>query len=321
MREPNFYIRDIPIYGDTILSPMANFSDMPFRSICRQFGSAMSYTEFVAVESILFNNPAAGSRLVFDPAERPVTFQIFGNDVELIREAALKIQKLKPDIIDLNMGCSARKVAGRGAGAGLLKTPQKIAEIIKTLVETLSVPITGKIRLGWDDESLNYLEVARIVEESGASALAVHGRTKLQAYTGSANWDAIAEIKQAISIPVIGNGDVERVEDIARMRAHTGCDAVMVGRAAIGNPWIFAGKNIEDVTVTDRVDLIRRHLRAMLDFYGRERGLILFRKHVVKYTKGLYGGAQIRGKLVRCNKVEEFVSLVETFGETYPVAQ
>ena len=316
-RQPTFYIRDIPIYGDTILSPMAGFSDLPFRAICREYGSAMSYTEFVSVESILFGHPNALKRLVYDPRERPMTFQIFGCDVDLFREAALKCQAMGPDIIDVNMGCSAKTVAGRGAGAGLLKTPRKIAQIFTALVKTLEVPVTGKIRLGWDEDSLNYLEVARILEDCGASAIAVHGRTKQQAYKGKANWDAIAEIKQAVSIPVIGNGDVITAADIARMRAHTGCDAVMIGRAAIGNPWIFARVDFETVTLSDRIDLVRRHLKAMIDFYGQERGLILFRKHVVKYTKGLRGSARVRELLVRCTDVQEFIDLISAYEARY----
>ncbi len=310
---PTFYIRDLPVYGDKILSPMAGFSDLPFRSICREFGSAMSYTEFVSVESILFANPKAHKRLEYAPAERPVVFQIFGADVDLIVRAAQKIEQMHPDIIDLNMGCSAKNVAGRGAGAGLLKNPRKIGEIIRALVTALDVPVTGKIRLGWDDDSLNYLEVAKILEDSGASAIAVHGRTKTQAYRGRANWDAIAEIKQAVNIPVIGNGDVVRVEDVARMKAHTGCDAVMIGRAAIGNPWIFAGKNIEDVTLDEKIALIHVHLRANVAFYGEHWGVILFRKHVVKYTKGMFGSAKMRAALMRCTTADEFVAVVSRY--------
>ena len=312
-RTPTFFVRDIPVYGDKILSPMAGFSDMPFRAICRSFGSAMSYTEFVSVESVLFANPKAHKRLEYDPAERPVVFQIFGADVDLIVRAAEKIQAMRPDIIDLNMGCSAKNVAGRGAGAGLLKNPRKIGEIIRALVKTLDVPVTGKIRLGWDGDSLNYLEVAKTLEDSGASAIAVHGRTKSQAYRGAANWDAIAEIKQEVGIPVIGNGDVKRVEDVTRMKAHTGCDAVMIGRAAIGNPWIFSGKNIEEVTIAEKIALIRRHLRANIEFYGEHWGVILFRKHVVKYTKGMFGSAKMRAELMTCTTADEFVDVVARY--------
>jgi nifR3 family TIM-barrel protein len=314
---PAFYIRDIPIYGDSILSPMAGFSDLPFRSICREYGSAMSYTEFVSVESIIYVHPASLKRLEYAQGERPMTFQIFGCDVELFKEAALRCQEMGPDIIDINMGCSAKTVAGRGAGAGLLQTPAKIADIFRTLVKTLDVPVTGKIRLGWDEQSLNYLEVAKILEDNGASAIAVHGRTKKQAYKGNANWDAIAEIKQVVSIPVIGNGDVTAVADIQRMKDHTGCDAVMIARAAIGNPWIFARKDFDEVTLTDRIALVHRHLAGMVDFYGEERGLVLFRKHVAKYTKGLHGSARVRDQLMQCVEVDQFVDLIAEYEMRY----
>jgi nifR3 family TIM-barrel protein len=311
--QPTFHVRDIPIYGDLILSPMSGFSDLPYRAICREYGSAISYTEFVAVESIIFGNPNALKRLEYSEAERPVAFQIFGADIGLFRQAAILCQEKQPDILDINMGCSVNNVAGRGAGAGLLRTPQKIGQIFSELVKLLDIPITGKIRLGWDDDSLNYLEIARVLEDSGASLIAVHGRTKRQAYKGVANWDAIAEIKQAVSIPVIGNGDVQTVADIDRIKAHTGCDGVMIARAAIGNPWIFARKDFDQVTLADRVALVRRHLKAMIDFYGEDRGLILFRKHVVKYTKGLRGGARVRERLVTCTDVNEFIDLISEY--------
>ncbi|MEM7028950.1 MAG: tRNA dihydrouridine synthase DusB [Chloroflexota bacterium] len=312
---PTFYIREIPIYGDTILSPMAGFSDMPYRSICRDYGSAMSYTEFVSIESSLFSNPNAMKRLEYDEVERPMTFQIFGCDVDLFEKAAVVCQEMGPDILDINMGCSAKTVANRGAGAGLLRTPEKIAEIFTTLTKLLDIPVTGKIRLGWDDDSLNYMEVAKIMEDCGASAIAIHGRTKRQAYKGDARWDPIAEIKQAVSIPVIGNGDVVKVADIQRMKDHTGCDAVMIARAAIGNPWIFAGKDTEQVTLSDRIELVQAHLKRMLAFYGEERGLVLFRKHVAKYTKGMHGGAKVRGRLMQCTDVNEFVDLISSLEE------
>jgi len=311
---PIFKIRDIPVYGDLILSPMAGFSDKPYRLICREYGSAMSYTEFVSADGILHNNERTLEMLRFDPAEHPtVVFQIFGHDETTLAEAARRIEQLGPDIIDLNMGCSVKKVSAKGSGAALLKDPAKIARIFARLNKAVSVPITGKIRLGWDDESLNYLEVAKIMEDNGAALIAVHGRTKAQAYKGRANWDAIAEIKQTVSIPVIGNGDVRAVADIDRIKQHTGCDAVMIARAAVGNPWIFQRKDIENVTLAEKTALIRRHLELMLDFYGEERGLILFRKHIVKYIRGMAHSSKVRAKLVTCTRPEEFIELMNTY--------
>jgi nifR3 family TIM-barrel protein len=321
-------IRDIPVYGDLILSPMAGFSDLPYRLICREYGSAMSYTEFVSADGILYENERTFQMLAYDPTERPVTFQIFGNDETLLEEAARRIEPLGPDIIDINMGCSVKKVSGRGAGAGLLRDPAKIGRIFARLTKALSAPVTGKIRLGWDEDSLNYLEVARIMEDNGASLLAVHGRTKAQAYQGVANWDAIAEIKQAVTIPVIGNGDVSCVADIARIKQHTGCDAVMIARAAIGNPWIFQRRDIHEVTLAQKARLIQRHLELMLDFYGPDRGLILFRKHIVKYVRGLAHMAKVKQQLITCTQPEEFIALMNAYeaeaaerGRTEPAPQ
>lgn len=311
--QPTFMIRDVPVYGDLILSPMAGFSDLPYRLICREYGSAMSYTEFVSSDGILHENDRTHQMLAYDPTERPVTFQIFGNDETLLEEAARRIEPLGPDIIDINMGCSVKKVSGRGAGAGLLREPAKIGRIFARLTKTLSVPVTGKIRLGWDEDSLNYLEVARILEDNGAALVAVHGRTKAQAYQGVANWDAIAEIKQAVTIPVIGNGDVSCVADIARIKQHTGCDAVMIARAAIGNPWIFQRKDTYEITLAEKARLIQHHLDLMLDFYGSERGLILFRKHIVKYVRGLAHMAKVKQQLITCTRPEEFIALMNAY--------
>jgi nifR3 family TIM-barrel protein len=311
--QPTFLIGHIPVYGDLILSPMAGFSDKPYRLICREYGSAMSYTEFVSVDGLLHGNERTLQMLDFDPSERPMTFQIFGSDEGKIEAAARRIEQLGPDIIDLNMGCSVPKVSGRGAGAALLRDPAKIGRIFGRLTKALSIPVTGKIRLGWDNQSLNYLEVAKVLADNGASLIAVHGRTKAQAYGGQANWDAIAHIKQAVHIPVIGNGDVACVADIERIKRHTGCDAVMIARAAIGNPWIFQRKDLHRVTLAEKSRLIQRHLNLMLEFYGPQRGLILFRKHVVKYVRGLAHIAQVKTKLVTCTRAEEFIELMHQY--------
>jgi len=281
-RTPNFTVRNVPIYGDTILAPMDGYSDWPFRSICRALGSAMSYTEFVKVEKILSRSKEPAKRLYYEEAERPVTFQIYGDDPDLILEAALKIEPLKPDIIDLNMGCPAKSIADRGAGVGMMPSPLKIAETFKKLTSALKVPVTGKIRLGWDQDK-NYKLIARIVEENGGSLIAIHGRTKEQRYSGNADWDAIAEVKSTVKIPVIGSGDVRTVADIQRIKRHTNCDAVMIGRAAIANPWIFMGMDREQVPAELLKQTVHEHLQKSIQFYGEEDGQRLFRKYAVQY--------------------------------------
>jgi nifR3 family TIM-barrel protein len=313
IQPPQFRVGHIPVYGDLILSPMAGFSDMPYRLICREYGSAMSYTEFVSADGLLRAGPRVSQMLRYHPTERPVTFQIFGSNEDMLIEAARQIEPLGPDIIDINMGCSVRKVSGKGAGAALLREPAKIGRIFARLSRAVKVPVTGKIRLGWDENSLNYLEVAKIMEDNGAALIAVHGRTKAQAYNGQANWDAIAHVKQSVKIPVIGNGDVRAVADIDRLKQHTGCDGVMIGRAAIGNPWIFQRKDIQHVTLAQKAQLIFRHLDLMLDYYGPERGLILFRKHVVKYVRGLSHIGRVKQQLITCTRPEEFVALMESY--------
>lgn len=310
---PVFHIHHIPIYGDLILSPMDGYSDLPYRLICRELGSAVSYTEFVNVDELRSRKPTvkAWQKLKFHPAERPITFQIYGHDEDRLVETAVRLQEFGPGIIDINMGCCVKDIAGRGAGSGMLCQPDKIARVFTRLSRSLSIPVTGKIRLGWDDNSRNHITIAKILEESGASLIAVHGRTRAQAYKGEADWNAIAEVKQTVRLPVIGNGDVRTVADIARIKAHTGCDGVMIGRAAIGNPWVFARKDREQVTVKERIALMRRHLALNLDFYGPKAGLILFRKHAAKYIHGLPGEAQLRISLLTAATVNEFDSLIE----------
>ncbi|MFT3891959.1 MAG: tRNA-dihydrouridine synthase family protein [Anaerolineales bacterium] len=280
--KPSFYVRDVPIYGDALLAPMDGYSDWPFRSLCRKLGSAMSYTEFVKVEKILSRSKEPAKRLYFEEGERPITFQIYGDDPDLILKAALIVEKKNPDIIDINMGCPAKSIADRGAGVGMMPTPLKIARTFRKLVKALRVPVTGKIRMGWE-RNKNYKLIARIVEEEGGSLIAIHGRTKEQRYAGNADWDAIAEVKSLVKIPVIGSGDVKTVADIQRMRQHTGCDAVMIGRAAIANPWIFSRLDREDVSAELLHQTVREHLGKSVQFYGEEDGQRLFRKYAVQY--------------------------------------
>ncbi len=274
-----FSVGDIPVFGNLILAPMDGLSDLPFRSLARRLGSAMSYTEFINCLDVINGHPYLQQRLSYYPFERPVVYQIFDDDPERMVKAALLLQDYQPDIIDVNLGCSAKTVTNRGAGAALLQTPQKIGQIISGLANALPVPVTAKIRLGWDDQSRNYLEVAHIIEESGAKLLAVHGRTKMQAYAGSADWEAIARIKQAASIPVIANGDVRTVADIDRISALTHCDGVMIGRGAIFNPWLFSRLDREQVPVHTVLETMLQHLEEMVAYYGPQYGVQLFRKY------------------------------------------
>jgi nifR3 family TIM-barrel protein len=306
----NFFIRDIPIHGDTVLAPMDGYSDWPFRSLCRELGSAMSYTEFVKVEKILSRSKEPAKRLLFKEAERPMTFQIYGEDPDLILKAALKIQELDPDVIDLNMGCPAKTIADRGAGVGMMPSPLRIARTFRQLVKHLRVPVTGKIRLGWDSNK-NYKLIARIVEEEGGSLIAVHGRTKEQRYAGDADWDAIAEVKSLVKIPVIGSGDVKTVADIDHMKNHTNVDAVMIGRGAIANPWIFARIDRDQVTPQMMQDLIHKHLARCVEFYGDEDGSRLFRKYAVQYLLMHTLTREERKEILKPRPSGEFAKILE----------
>jgi len=306
---PTFYVRDIPIYGDAILAPMDGYSDWPFRSLCRSLGSVMSYTEFVKVEKILSRSKEPAKRLYYEEAERPVTFQIYGDDPGLILKAALHVQELNPDIIDINMGCPAKSIADRGAGVGMMLTPLKIARTFKKLTAALKVPVTGKFRLGWD-RNKNYKLIARIVEENGGSLIAVHGRTKEQRYSGEADWDAIAEVKSLVKIPVIGSGDVKTVADIQSMKEYTGCDAVMIGRGAIANPWIFAGLDREQVSAKQVQRTVKEHLKKSIKFYGNEDGQRLFRKYAVQYLLLKTLDRESRKEILKQRPSGEFLNML-----------
>ena len=250
-------------------------------------------------------------RASFLLAERPVSIQLFDNEPDRIIKAAEVIMQLSPDFIDINMGCSAKKVSNRGAGAGLLRTPQKIETIFHGLCRRLPIPVTGKIRLGWDGGSKNYLEIVKIIEQNGGAAIAVHGRTRKQAYSGFADWDAIAKVKQTVSIPVIANGDVKTKADIDRILAHTGCDAVMIGRAAVGNPWIFSRLDSDQVTYTARYQIMQEHLLAMTQFYGEETGVVLFRKHAVYYLKQYPMTREEKRNLLSTRSYSDFISILD----------
>lgn len=298
--------KPIQVNSDLILSPMDGFSDLPFRSLCRELGSAISYTEFINALDVLGGLNFVEEKLVFLPEERPVGFQLFDNDPRRLLDAALHLLVYRPDFIDINLGCSDKNVSCRGAGAGLLRTPHLIAQIFKLLTAELDFPVTAKMRLGWDEDSRNYLEVAKIIEDNGGALIAVHGRTRQQGYTGTADWDAIAQVCQTVGLPVIGNGDVRNVADIERLKNHTGCQAVMIGRAAVGNPWIFSRFDRHKVPMEQVHATMLLHLERMLSFHGMDRGLLLFRKHTNRYLSPYTLSADLRKGLLTAESVDDY---------------
>jgi len=308
--EPVFCIDDVPVFGDRILAPMDGYSDQPMRRLCREFGSALSYTEFISARDLLARKSYISEKYAFHETERPVVFQLLDDEPLHLLETALHLMDYRPDVIDVNMGCPARGVAGRGAGAGLLRTPLRIARIFRLLTHALPVPVTAKIRLGWDDgDRQSALLAARIVEDYGGALVAVHGRTKKQAYGGEVDLDAIARIRQALHIPVVANGDIKIPADIERVKDYTGCPAVMIGRAAIGNPWIFAGRTRTDIPLSEVEEIVCQHLEWMLSFYGVERGLVFFRKHLTRYLAPYEVPKDLRLSLFTALRMDDFSAL------------
>lgn len=308
-----FQIGRVTIPGRVLLAPMDGFTDSPFTLICREYGSAASYSEFINGIDVRYGHPHLETSLFFLPGERPFCYQVFDDNPERLLFAAQKLLLREPDFIDVNMGCSARNVSNRGAGAGLLRDLNKIETIANLLVQNLPVPVTAKIRLGWDDSSKNYLVVARILEDCGVSAISLHARTRKQEYTGAADWDAIADLKSSVkSIPVIGNGDVQNLDDARRMISHTGCDAVMIGRAALGNPWIFRGEDRRLVDDTELFTVISRHIQAMSELYSPRIGILMFRKHLARYLAHKLSTSEIRRRVFSIDSTEELMSEIHS---------
>ena len=307
---PSFWLGSTPVYGDLVLAPMDGYTDQPFRAVCRRLGAALVYTEFIHAVEVVERPERVRHLWAFTPAEQPVVFQIYGSTPKMLLEAALRLQEFGPAAIDINMGCPDRRIANRGAGAGLLRTPLKVARIFRLLSRHLEVPVTAKIRLGWDEACRNYRLIARIVEENGGVLLAVHGRTREQGYKGRADWDAIAEVVQTVRIPVLGNGDVRTVADIERMKAHTGCAGVMIGRGALRNPWLFARRDRDQVPPEEVAQVLREHLEANLGFYG-PRGLVLFRKFAVQYLTPFRPDPDLRRRLLTTDDPQTFLRLAE----------
>ena len=311
-------IGGVELQNNLILAPMAGVTDLPFRMLCKEMGAGMVCMEMVSAKAIQYNNKNTFELLEINEIEKPVSLQLFGNDPECISESAKRIEDRPFDILDLNMGCPVPKVVNNGEGSALMKDPVLAGKIIEATAKVISKPVTVKIRIGFDEEHLNAVEMAHIAEESGAAAIAVHGRTREQYYAGKANWDEIAKVKQAVKIPVLGNGDIFAPEDVKKMYDITLCDGYLVGRGAQGNPWIFEqilyyfekGEAKPKPSTDELIETMLRHARHLIEVKGEYTGIREMRKHAAWYTAGYPHSSQLRGAI---NMVEKYEDLEEIF--------
>ncbi|MBC5745605.1 tRNA dihydrouridine synthase DusB [Lachnospiraceae bacterium MD308] len=322
-------IGNVKLDNSYILAPMAGVTDLPFRLLCKEQGAGLLCMEMISAKALQYKNKNTKTLLSIHPDEYPVSLQLFGSDAEIMSRMAQEIEELPFQILDINMGCPVPKVVKNGEGSALMNQPKLVYEIVSKIVKAINKPVTVKIRKGFDENHVNAVEIARIIEEAGAAAVAIHGRTREQYYSGKADWDIIRQVKEAVSIPVIGNGDVVSAESALALRTQTGCDGVMIGRGAQGNPWIFSDLIQYERTgsIPPRPDhaairnMMLRHARMQIEFKGDYLGIREMRKHVAWYTKGLKGSAKLRDDI---NKVESYEELEKLLYERvslpgYPV--
>lgn len=316
-------IGNITIENPFVLAPMAGVTDLPFRVLCKEQGAGLICMEMVSAKAIQFNNKNTFELMETDEREHPVSLQLFGSDPDVISEMAKRIEERPFDFLDINMGCPVPKVAGNGDGSALMKNPKLVGEIVEKTVKAIRKPVTVKIRKGFDAEHVNAVEVAKVIEQSGAAAIAVHGRTREQYYSGKADWDIIRQVKEAVKIPVMGNGDVTSPESAKAMMEQTGCDFVMIGRAVRGNPWIFAqmnhffetGEHLEKPSHGEVREMMLRHARMEIELRGEYIGIREMRKHVAWYTTGIPHSAKLRKNLGEMKTYEDLVEGTKIFVE------
>lgn len=316
-------IKNVEINGKIVVAPMAGISNMTFRRICKSMGASLVVAEMVSDKAITYGNEKTFELLRMNDDERPISQQIFGSDVKSFVEAAKIVEeKMKPDIIDINMGCPVPKVAVKNqAGSALLKNPEKVGEIIKAVVGAVNVPVTVKIRSGWDQSSINAVEIAKIAEANGASAITVHARTRAQGYAGKADWNIIKEVVNAVDIPVIGNGDVVSCYDAKKMLDETECSAVMIGRGLLGNPWLIkecveyleSGKLPEVIGYNEKIDMMEYHLNKLCEDKTEKQAVLEIRNHLLNYLKGLPENKEVKNQVCRCKSRLEIIEVLENY--------
>ena len=314
-------IGNLNLDNRVFLSPMAGVTDLPFRLICKEQDCGMLYTEMVNAKALCYDDQNTKKMLKIEEEEHPVAIQIFGSDPEYMGGAAKILNSYPNEILDINMGCPAPKVVKNGDGSALLKNPELAAKVLKAVVGNSEKPVTLKIRKGWDDTCINAVEIAKIAEDCGISAIAIHARTREQYYSGKADWDIIRQVKENVSIPVIGNGDVFEVEDAINMLNQTNCDAIMIGRGAQGNPWIFkrinhymqTGEILPEPTLEEKINTAKKHLKLAVEEHGEYVAVREMRKHIAWYLKGLRNSARVRDEINKIESYEEVVNKLESY--------
>ena len=313
-------IGNVSLANPVILAPMAGVSDLPFRLLCHEQGAGMVCSEMISAKAILYHNKNTEELMQIHPDEGPVSLQLFGSDPDIVSEMAKRIEERPFAVMDLNMGCPVPKVVNNGEGSALMKNPLLAGKIIEKTAKAIQKPLTVKIRKGFDDAHVNAVEMAKIAQESGAAAVAVHGRTREQYYSGTADWDIITQVKQAVKIPVIGNGDVVDAASALRLFEQTGCDGIMVGRGAQGNPWIFsqirdamAGRTVAEPTNEEKLDVLTRHLHALAQLKGEAVAVREMRRHIVCYVRGMRDAARLRVKVNAITEIDEMEAALTAF--------